>query len=96
MRWDIEICPPKRHAAVKRKRQRVAIARSMVNNPTRVSDELSGNLDHKTTESIFELIQKLNQEQKIAFLLVTHDLQLAEKLGRRLVMQDGILRESNS
>ncbi|QEH14383.1 lipoprotein-releasing ABC transporter ATP-binding protein LolD [Histophilus somni] len=78
-------------------RQRVAIARSLVNNPKLVlADEPTGNLDHKTTESIFELIQKLNQEQKIAFLLVTHDLQLAEKLGRRLVMQDGILRESNS
>ncbi|HBO38738.1 MAG TPA: lipoprotein-releasing ABC transporter ATP-binding protein LolD [Pasteurellaceae bacterium] len=77
-------------------RQRVAIARALVNNPALVlADEPTGNLDRKTTESIFELIQQLNQEQQIAFLLVTHDLGLAEKLNRRLVMQDGVLREES-
>lgn len=77
-------------------RQRVAIARALVNNPVLVlADEPTGNLDHKTTESIFELIQQLNQEKQIAFLLVTHDLNLAEKLNRRLIMQDGVLREEN-
>ncbi|SPY33174.1 lipoprotein-releasing system ATP-binding protein LolD [Pasteurella canis] len=75
-------------------RQRVAIARSLVNNPALVlADEPTGNLDRKTTESIFDLIQQLNHEQNIAFLLVTHDLSLAEKLTRCLVMQDGVLRE---
>ena len=76
-------------------RQRVAIARALVNNPALVlADEPTGNLDRKTTESIFDLIQQLNQEQGIAFLLVTHDLHLAQKLNRRLVMQDGVLREA--
>jgi len=42
------------------------------------------------------LIQQLNQEKQIAFLLVTHDLNLAEKLNRRLIMQDGVLREENA
>ena len=78
-------------------RQCVAIARALVNNPALVlADEPTGNLDHKTTESIFELIQQLNQEKQIAFLLVTHDLNLAEKLNRRLIMQDGMLREENA
>lgn len=77
-------------------RQRVAIARALVNNPALVlADEPTGNLDRKTTESIFELIQKLNQDQGIAFLLVTHDLHLAEKLQRRMIMQDGVLRAEN-
>lgn len=76
-------------------RQRVAIARALVNNPALVlADEPTGNLDQKTTESIFELIKQLNAEQQIAFLLVTHDLNLAEKLNRRLTMRDGILTEN--
>ncbi|TNH09550.1 lipoprotein-releasing ABC transporter ATP-binding protein LolD [Testudinibacter sp. TR-2022] len=74
-------------------RQRVAIARALVNRPALVlADEPTGNLDRKTTESIFELIQQLNQEQQIGFLLVTHDMNLANKLSRRMVMQDGVLR----
>ena len=75
-------------------RQRVAIARALVNHPALVlADEPTGNLDHKTTESIFELIRQLNQDQHIAFLLVTHDMDLAGKLSRRLTMQDGVLKE---
>lgn len=75
-------------------RQRVAIARALVNNPDLVlADEPTGNLDQKTTESIFDLIKQLNAEQNIAFLLVTHDLNLAQKLSRRFVMRDGVLRE---
>ncbi len=75
-------------------RQRVAIARALVNNPALVlADEPTGNLDQKTTESIFDLIKQLNVEQNIAFLLVTHDLTLAHKLSRRMVMRDGVLSE---
>ena len=76
-------------------RQRVAIARALVNRPDLVlADEPTGNLDHKTTESIFELIQKLNQEQNIAFLLVTHDMSLAQKLSR-LFLLVGVINEGS-
>lgn len=77
-------------------RQRVAIARALVNHPALVlADEPTGNLDQKTTESILELIRQLNTEQNIAFLLVTHDLNLAKKLSRRFVMRDGELSEAD-
>lgn len=77
-------------------RQRVAIARALVNNPALVlADEPTGNLDQKTTESIFDLIKQLNTEQGIAFLLVTHDLNLAAKLNRTLTMRDGVLTENS-
>lgn len=77
-------------------RQRVAIARALVNNPDLVlADEPTGNLDQKTTEHIFELIQQLNAEKHIAFLLVTHDLNLAAKLQQRYQMQDGVLTAEN-
>ncbi|AGH38762.1 Lipoprotein releasing system, ATP-binding protein [Bibersteinia trehalosi USDA-ARS-USMARC-188] len=77
-------------------RQRVAIARALVNNPALVlADEPTGNLDQKTTESIFDLIKQLNAEQGIAFLLVTHDLNLAAKLNRTLTMRDGVLMENH-
>lgn len=75
-------------------RQRVAIARALVNNPALVlADEPTGNLDFYTAEGIFELLQRLNQEENIAFLVVTHDLHLAKKLPHHFFMQDGVLTQ---
>lgn len=73
-------------------RQRVAIGRALINNPSLVmADEPTGNLDKTTAESIFDLLIKLNREQGTAFLVVTHDLALASKLDKQLVMSDGKL-----
>jgi len=71
-------------------RQRAAIARALVTQPQAVlADEPTGNLDHKTALHIFDLMQSLNQEMQTAFIIVTHDMQLAEKMDKIYNLIDG-------
>jgi putative ABC transport system ATP-binding protein len=72
--------------------QRVAIARALINRPAiLMGDEPTGNLDTRTSHDVMELFQELNTEQKITVILVTHNLDVAAKARRNVVLRDGEL-----
>ncbi|MDC9715396.1 MAG: lipoprotein-releasing ABC transporter ATP-binding protein LolD [Gammaproteobacteria bacterium] len=73
-------------------RQRVAIARALINNPSvLLADEPTGNLDAKSAKEVFGLMMELNQQQKSALILVTHDMDIAQKMDRFLTLENGTL-----
>lgn len=73
-------------------RQRAAVARALINNPAVIlADEPTGNLDSKTAEQVYQLMLELNQELQVSFLVVTHDHELAAKMGKVLHMEDGVI-----
>lgn len=75
--------------------QRVVIARAFLNNPPVIlADEPTGNLDPDTTVEIMELFMKINQEQKPALVMVTHNRDLVKRYpGRMMVCENGTLNE---
>ena len=74
--------------------QRVAIARAFVNRPRVLfADEPTGNLDGATGEKIVGLLEQLNREDGTTIVLVTHDQQLARRLGRSIRLADGVVIE---
>jgi putative ABC transport system ATP-binding protein len=71
-------------------RQRVTIARALVNDPAIVwADEPTGDLDSENAEEIVELMRRLNREQGLTFLIVTHDISVGRATDRIVRMVDG-------
>jgi len=71
-------------------RQRVAVARALANKPSiLLADEPTGNLDSQSGMEVMELLQKINRQQGMTILLVTHDPRVARMTQRILTMQDG-------
>ena len=74
--------------------QRVAIARAFATQPSILfADEPTGNLDYATGQMIIELLFRMNAEAGTTLVLVTHDIQLANRCHRRLKLENGVLEE---
>ena len=73
-------------------KQRVAIARGLINNPNLLlCDEPTGNLDSKTGEEIISVIKKINLENSMAVVMVTHNIELTRQANSVYHLKDGIL-----
>lgn len=74
--------------------QRVAIARAVANAPQLLlADEPTGNLDPRTADHVFETLMTLARNTGLAALIATHNLELAEKMDRRVTLRDGRIEE---
>lgn len=73
--------------------QRVAIARSLANEPAiLLADEPTGNLDHKNADRVFDLLSAISHERGNAFIMVSHNPELAQRCDVVFPMEDGYLR----
>ncbi len=71
-------------------RQRVALARALVTKPLLIfADEPTANLDHRTAESIIDLMKELNEREKATFIFSTHDQRLIDRVKRVVRIEDG-------
>ena len=75
--------------------QRVSIGRAIINNPAIIlADEPTGNLDSKASEEIVELLKMTNKKYKQTIIMITHNLELANRADRIITMEDGKINEN--
>jgi lipoprotein-releasing system ATP-binding protein len=74
--------------------QRVAIARAVANAPrVLLADEPTGNLDPRTAGHVFSTLEELVRASGLAAIVATHNLELAERMDRRVTLKDGLILE---
>jgi len=73
--------------------QRTAVVRALINQPKLLlADEPTGSLDHAAAENLAQLLQALNQEERVALVVVTHSRELAGRMQRVLELRDGVMQ----
>ncbi|WP_437399706.1 ABC transporter ATP-binding protein [Flagellimonas lutimaris] len=73
-------------------KQRVAIARALINDPAiLMGDEPTGNLDSHNSENVFNIFKNLKEQQGLSLLVVTHDVDFANRTDRIIEMEDGMI-----
>jgi lipoprotein-releasing system ATP-binding protein len=73
-------------------RQRVAVARALANDPPVIlADEPTGSLDSRSSEQVFEILRALVEEDGKTVVAVTHDVEIARRMHRRVVLEDGAI-----
>ena len=78
-------------------RQRTAVVRALINQPKLLlADEPTGSLDHAGAENLAQLLQELNQEERVALVVVTHSRELAGRMQRVLELRDGVMQNRMS
>jgi len=75
-------------------RQRVAIARALVAEPALIlADEPTGNLDSQTSDEILSLLEQLNRTRNATIAIITHDNDVAQRVGRQVSVRDGRIKD---